>query len=240
MALLPNFSFCSSFTRRSSFRLISCSSLSTHPSSSSSPSQSPSPPSSSSTQKILNLRPHSEILRIRESLLSREKTAVEIAEDYLSRLKEREPKLKSFLFVSDEVALREAQLVDKKLAANEPLGPLAGVPFAIKDNLCTVDMPSTGGSKILEHYRPPFDATAVRKMKEAGALTLGKTNLDEFGMGSSTEGSAFQVLHSALSLHHIRFLFQVVYIECACIQLGTFPCLFLKNTSLEKQNARNE
>jgi aspartyl-tRNA(Asn)/glutamyl-tRNA(Gln) amidotransferase subunit A len=205
MALLPNFSFCSSLTRRSSFRLITCSSLST-----SSPPQSPSPSSSSSSssssaEKILNLRPHSEILRIRESLLSREKSAVEIAEDYLSRLKEREPKLKSFLFVSDEHAIREAQLVDKKLAANEPLGPLAGVPFAIKDNLCTADMPSTGGSKILEHYRPPFDATAVRKMKDAGALTLGKTNLDEFGMGSSTEGSAFQVLHSALSLHHVGF-----------------------------------
>ena len=137
-------------------------------------------------------KPHSEILRIRESLLSREKTAVEIAEEYLQRLKEREPKVKSFLFVSEQ-AIQEAEQVDKRIAAKEPLGPLAGVPFAVKDNICTVDMPSTGGSRILEHYQPPFDATAVRKMKEAGALTIGKTNLDEFGMGSSTEGSAFQV-----------------------------------------------
>lgn len=137
-------------------------------------------------------RPHSEILKIRESLLSREKTSVEITEDYLSRLKEREPKIKSFLHVSEN-ALQEAEQLDKMIAAKAPLGLLAGVPFGIKDNLCTLDMPSTGGSKILESYRPPFDATSVRKMKGAGALVLGKTNLDEFGMGSSTESSAFQV-----------------------------------------------
>ncbi|KAI5056609.1 hypothetical protein GOP47_0028427 [Adiantum capillus-veneris] len=140
-------------------------------------------------------RPHSEILRIRESLLSREKTAVEITDDYLSRLKEREPKIKSFLYISEH-ALQEAEQLDKMIAAKAPLGPLSGVPFGVKDNLCSIDMPSTGGSKILENYRPPFDATSVRKMKEAGALALGKTNLDEFGMGSSTESSAFQVTTS--------------------------------------------
>ncbi|KAH7430279.1 hypothetical protein KP509_09G091800 [Ceratopteris richardii] len=147
-------------------------------------------------------RPHSEILRIRESLLSREKTAVEIAEDYLSRLKERETKIKSFLYVSEH-ALQEAEQLDKMVAAKSPLGPLAGVPFGIKDNLCTLDMPSTGGSKILEGYRPPFDATCVRKMKEAGALAIGKTNLDEFGMGSSTENSAFQVTSNPWDLSKV-------------------------------------
>ncbi|MCO5591886.1 hypothetical protein L7F22_045879 [Adiantum nelumboides] len=140
-------------------------------------------------------RPHSEILRIRESLLSREKTAVEITEDYLSRMKEREPKIKSFLYISEH-ALEEAEQLDKLIGAKAPLGPLAGVPFGVKDNLCTLNMPSTGGSKILENYRPPFDATSVRRMKQAGALALGKTNLDEFGMGSSTESSAFQVTTS--------------------------------------------
>lgn len=158
-------------------------------------------------------RPHSEILKIRESLLSREKTSVEITEDYLSRLKEREPKIKSFLHVSEN-ALQEAEQLDKMIAAKAPLGLLAGVPFGIKDNLCTLDMPSTGGSKILESYRPPFDATSVRKMKDAGALVLGKTNLDEFGMGSSTESSAFQVHNQLLNctcMHPLmqRLLFHV-------------------------------
>lgn len=73
------------------------------------------------------------------------------------------------------------------------MGPLAGILVAVKDNICTAEMPSTGGSRILEGYRPPFDATAVRKIKEQGGILVGKTNLDEFGMGSTTEGSAFQV-----------------------------------------------
>lgn len=127
---------------------------------------------------------------------------MEITEDYLSRLKEREPKIKSFLYVSEH-ALQEAEQLDKMIAAKNPLGPLAGVAFGVKDNLCTVDMPSTGGSKILESYRPPFDATSVRKMKEAGALALGKTNLDEFGMGGSTENSAFQVTSNPWDLSRV-------------------------------------
>lgn len=73
------------------------------------------------------------------------------------------------------------------------MGPLAGVLVAVKDNICTSDMPSTGGSRVLEGYRPPFDATAVRKIKGQGGILVGKTNLDEFGMGSTTEASAFQV-----------------------------------------------
>lgn len=73
------------------------------------------------------------------------------------------------------------------------MGPLAGVLVGVKDNICTVDMPSTGGSRVLDGYRPPFDATAVRKIKELGGIVVGKTNLDEFGMGSTTEASAFQV-----------------------------------------------
>jgi aspartyl-tRNA(Asn)/glutamyl-tRNA(Gln) amidotransferase subunit A len=73
------------------------------------------------------------------------------------------------------------------------VGPLAGVLVGVKDNLCTANMPSTGGSRILDGYRPAYDATAVRWLREAGAIVLGKTNLDEFGMGSTTEGSAFQV-----------------------------------------------
>lgn len=89
--------------------------------------------------------------------------------------------------------MREAEEVDRLVASGKDLGPLAGVLVGVKDNICTADMPSTGGSRILEGYRPPFDATAVRKLKEAGAIVIGKTNMDEFGMGSTTEGSSFQV-----------------------------------------------
>ncbi|MCL7023255.1 hypothetical protein MKW94_028761 [Papaver nudicaule] len=136
--------------------------------------------------------PTSEILNIRESLLSRERKAVEIAEEYLNRLRLTEPTIKSFLHVSENV-MKEAQELDLKIERNEELGVLAGVLIGVKDNICTVDMPSTGGSRILQDYRPAYDATAVKKLKQSGALLVGKTNLDEFGMGSTTEASGFQV-----------------------------------------------
>ncbi|KAL7185278.1 hypothetical protein ACSBR2_027248 [Camellia fascicularis] len=146
--------------------------------------------------------PPSQILTIRESLLSRRTTAVELAADYLNRLRRTEPHLKSFLYVSDTV-LKEAEEIDRRIQRNEELGPLAGVLVAVKDNICTADMPSTAGSRILNGYRPPFDATAVRKLKESGAIVVGKTNLDEFGMGSTTEGSAYQVTANPWDLSRV-------------------------------------
>ncbi|XP_059663306.1 glutamyl-tRNA(Gln) amidotransferase subunit A, chloroplastic/mitochondrial isoform X7 [Cornus florida] len=146
--------------------------------------------------------PTSQILTIRESLLSRQKTAVQLAQDYLNRLRHAEPHIKSFLYVSDTV-LREAEEIDRKIERNEEVGPLAGVLVAVKDNICTADMPSTAGSKILENYRPPFDATAVKKLRECGAIIVGKTNLDEFGMGSTTEGSAYQVTANPWDLSRV-------------------------------------
>jgi aspartyl-tRNA(Asn)/glutamyl-tRNA(Gln) amidotransferase subunit A len=137
--------------------------------------------------------PPSQILSIRHALLSRHVTATQLAESYLTRLRLTEPHLRSFLHLSDAVS-QQASRIDEQIAGNEQVGPLAGVLVAVKDNICTADMPSTGGSRVLEGYRPPFDATAVRKIKELGGIVVGKTNLDEFGMGSTTEGSAFQVL----------------------------------------------
>ncbi|CAN0913910.1 Glutamyl-tRNA(Gln) amidotransferase subunit A, chloroplastic/mitochondrial [Linum grandiflorum] len=138
--------------------------------------------------------PASQILTIRHSLLSRAVTATQLAESYLSRLRATEPQLNSFLHVSDSV-LKAAQEIDGKIDRGEgdELGPLAGIMVGVKDNICTADMPSTGGSRILENYRPPFDATAVERLKGSGGIVVGKTNLDEFGMGSTTEGSGFQV-----------------------------------------------
>ncbi|XP_078179696.1 amidase family protein [Carex rostrata] len=134
----------------------------------------------------------SSILSIRESLLSGRKKAVEIAAEYLDRIRLTEPQLKSFIHLSDSV-LKDALELDRKVENGEVVGPLSGVLVGVKDNLCTVDMPSTGGSRILDGYRPAFDATAVRKLREAGAIIVGKTNMDEFGMGSTTEGSGFHV-----------------------------------------------
>ena len=103
--------------------------------------------------------------------------------------------MRSFIHVADAAAEREAEELDRRIASGEKdaVGPLAGVLVGVKDNLCTANMPSTGGSRILDGYRPAYDATAVRRLREAGAIVVGKTNLDEFGMGSTTEGSAFQV-----------------------------------------------
>ncbi|GMH12153.1 hypothetical protein Nepgr_013994 [Nepenthes gracilis] len=152
------------------------------------------PPSSpSSTIVSSSSLPTSQILSIRHSLISRQLSAVEIAESYLTRIRLTNPRIRSFLHVSEESVLKEAEETDRKIQRNEELGPLAGVLIGVKDNICTVDMPSTAGSRILEGYRPPFDATAVRRARKCGGIVVGKTNLDEFGMGSTTEGSAFQV-----------------------------------------------
>lgn len=102
-----------------------------------------------------------------------------------------------------ETVLKEAEEIDRKIERNETVGPLAGVLIGVKDNISTADMPSTAGSKILEGYRPPFDATVVRKLRENGAIIVGKTNLDEFGMGSTTEGSAYQVTANPWDLSRV-------------------------------------
>ncbi|KAL5725455.1 hypothetical protein ACHQM5_008597 [Ranunculus cassubicifolius] len=135
--------------------------------------------------------PTSQILKTRKSLFSRERKAVEIAEEYLNRLRKTEPQIRSFLHVSENV-IKEAEEIDRKIENNEEVGILAGVLVGVKDNICTVDMPSTGGSRNLEGYRPAFDATAVKKMRECGAVLVGKTNMDEFGMGSTSEAFGFQ------------------------------------------------
>lgn len=129
------------------------------------------------------------------SVASGEVSAVEVAQAHLDRIAEvdgpADAGVHAFLHVGADSALTAAQAVDARRAAGEPLGPLAGVPLALKDVITTEDMPTTAGSKILEGWQPPYDATITRKMREAGIVVLGKTNLDEFAMGSSTENSAF-------------------------------------------------
>ena len=128
---------------------------------------------------------------IRQDILSKKVTATQVAERFLSRIQAIDPKVRAFLSLNRDAALAQAKRVDEKLARGEKVGMLAGLPVAVKDNLCTVDAPTTCGSKILENYRPPYDATVVRRLREEDAVIVGKTNLDEFAMGSSTENSAF-------------------------------------------------
>ena len=128
---------------------------------------------------------------IRQDILSRKTTATEVAERFLSRIEAIDPKVRAFLSVNRPAALAQARKVDEKIARGGKPGLLAGLPVAVKDNLCTADAPTTCGSKILEGYRPPYDATVVRRLREEDAVIVGKTNLDEFAMGSSTENSAF-------------------------------------------------
>ncbi|MEV4012260.1 Asp-tRNA(Asn)/Glu-tRNA(Gln) amidotransferase subunit GatA [Nonomuraea angiospora] len=129
-----------------------------------------------------------------------EVSAVEVAEAHLDRMAEVEPKVQAFLHIDRETTLEQARAVDARLRAGEKLGPLAGVPIAHKDIFTTRDMPTTAASKILEGWRPPYDATVTARLRAAGLVFLGKTNLDEFAMGSSTENSAYQVTHNPWDL----------------------------------------
>ena len=118
-------------------------------------------------------------------------TATEIAKAALERAHQLDPKIKAFTSILDDAALAAAKTVDASVASGGKIGRLAGVPVAIKDNLCVVNTRTTCSSKILEKYVPPYTATAVQKIFDEGGIPIGKTNLDEFAMGSSTENSAF-------------------------------------------------
>jgi aspartyl-tRNA(Asn)/glutamyl-tRNA(Gln) amidotransferase subunit A len=122
---------------------------------------------------------------------------------FLQAVRQRDDKVRAFLHVDEDAALDQARAVDGKRRRGEALGPLAGLPVAVKDVLCTAGRPTTCGSKILQNFMPPYDAHVITRLKQADAVLLGKTNLDEFAMGSSTENSGYQVTRNPWDLGRI-------------------------------------
>src|SRR5438128_2903918 len=120
-------------------------------------------------------------------------SAEQLSRACLDAIRRHDPRIRAFLHVDDESVLSQARAIDAKRSKGERLGALAGIPVALKDILCTAGQPTTCGSKILKPFIPPYDAHVIARLREADAVLLGKTNMDEFAMGSSTENSAFQV-----------------------------------------------
>jgi aspartyl-tRNA(Asn)/glutamyl-tRNA(Gln) amidotransferase subunit A len=146
------------------------------------------------------------ISSVRDALLSKKVSARELVVDFYSRIDKRNPELNAYLALSPERAYAQAERIDasvRVLKAPDALPPLAGVPIAVKDVISTLGTRTTCGSKILETYVPPYEATAVERLERAGALILGKTNCDEFAMGSSNENSAYGPVRNPVALDRV-------------------------------------
>src|SRR6202040_2900124 len=143
------------------------------------------------------------IAGVRDALRTKEISARELTKDFFARIENRNRQLNAFLALSIERAYAQADRIDTIIAKGDALPPLAGVPVAVKDVISTRGIPTTCGSKILESYNPPYDATAIERLERAGAVVLGKTNCDEFAMGSSNENSAYGPVRNPVALDRV-------------------------------------
>jgi aspartyl-tRNA(Asn)/glutamyl-tRNA(Gln) amidotransferase subunit A len=143
------------------------------------------------------------IASVQEALTAKKVSARELATEYFGRIEKRNPELNAYLALSPERAYAQADRVDARLARGETAGPLAGVPVAVKDVLSTTGVETTCGSKILKGYLPAYDGTAIERLEQAGAVILGKTNCDEFAMGSSNENSAYGAVRNPVALDRV-------------------------------------
>jgi len=143
------------------------------------------------------------IKKFHDGLVNKEFSAFEAAENFFNYIEKKDESIGAYLHLTKDLALSQANKIDVELAKGENLGGLVGLPIAIKDNILIEGEQATAGSKILENYIASYDATVIKKLKQAGAIFLGKTNLDEFAMGSSTENSAFKITHNPYDLERV-------------------------------------
>lgn len=143
------------------------------------------------------------IRNFHQGLINKEFSAFEATEAFFDAIEEKNQKINAYLRLTKDLALSQANKVDVELAGGKDLGILAGTPLAIKDNILIEDEPATAASKILANYRASYDATVIKKLKQANVIFLGKTNLDEFAMGSSTENSAFKITKNPCDLERV-------------------------------------
>ena len=140
---------------------------------------------------------------IQEGYRTKKFTSKEIVRAYFKRIHEYDDKINAFISLCEDTALAEAEIIDRKINNNENLNFFEGIPVAIKDLICTRGIKTTCASKMLENFIPPYDATIIKKLKKSGAIMIGKTNMDEFAMGSSTENSAFKITRNPWNIKKV-------------------------------------
>jgi aspartyl-tRNA(Asn)/glutamyl-tRNA(Gln) amidotransferase subunit A len=143
------------------------------------------------------------IRELHKKLVSGEITSTQLTEQYFDIIEKKEGDIAAYLTITKELAMQQAKLVDEKIARGEEIDLIEGIPCAIKDNICVDGIRMTAASKILDNYIAPYDATVIRKLKEKGAVILGKTNMDQFAMGSSTESSAYQKTKNPVDIERV-------------------------------------